>query len=80
MTKGTCKIDGCTSKNRSRGLCGMHYQRLLARGTTDDPKPPPVEDRFWARVDKSGPSVPGHPEMGECWQWTGKYVQHKTGG
>lgn len=30
----------------------------------------PVEDRFWAKVDKNGP-IPEHiPEIGPCWVWT----------
>lgn len=31
----------------------------------------PIQDRFWAKVDKNGP-VPVHqPELGPCWIWTG---------
>jgi hypothetical protein len=30
----------------------------------------PLEDRFWAKVDKDGP-IPAHrPELGPCWIWT----------
>jgi hypothetical protein len=30
----------------------------------------PLEERFWAKVDKNGP-VPEHrPELGPCWVWT----------
>lgn len=30
----------------------------------------PIEDRYWAKVDKNGP-VPTHrPELGPCWPWT----------
>lgn len=29
-----------------------------------------AEDRFWSKVDKSGP-IPSHtPELGPCWLWT----------
>ena len=32
---------------------------------------PTKEQRFWMKVDKSGP-VPAHrPELGNCWAWTG---------
>lgn len=32
----------------------------------------PIEDRFWAKVDKHGP-VPAHrPELGPCWLWMGR--------
>lgn len=30
-----------------------------------------VADRFWSKVDKSGPLSPLHPELGPCWLWTG---------
>jgi len=33
-----------------------------------------IVDRFWAKVNRSGP-VPAHrPELGPCWQWTGCVV------
>lgn len=31
----------------------------------------PVADRFWAKVDKSGPLHPYDSTLGECWVWTG---------
>lgn len=37
----------------------------------------PAEDRFWPKVDKSGP-IPAHcPELGPCWPWTGS--RHEFG-
>lgn len=33
------------------------------------PKPQPLEQRFWPKVDKNGP-VPAHmPHLGQCWLW-----------
>ena len=32
---------------------------------------PPVEERFWPKVDKNGPVPEPHPELGPCWVWTG---------
>jgi hypothetical protein len=29
----------------------------------------PLADRFWAKVDKNGPTV--RPDLGPCWHWTG---------
>lgn len=67
-----CSFDGCDKPTHSRGLCVAHYRRLLNNG---DPavtkvggtKPgtilSPLEDRFWAKVDKRGPD--------DCWLWTG---------
>jgi len=32
----------------------------------------PLEARFWSNVNKDGP-VPAHcPELGKCWNWTGR--------
>jgi len=38
---------------------------------------PPVQDRFWSKVDQAGP-VPTHcPHLGPCWIWTG--ARHHDG-
>jgi hypothetical protein len=35
------------------------------------PKPLPVGERFWSKVNKNGP-IPAHrPKLGRCWVWTG---------
>jgi HNH endonuclease len=60
----TCSIDDCERRKSSRGWCSMHYRRWMRNG---DPEKRqrlrglPPKDRFWARVDASGP----------CWTWTG---------
>lgn len=33
-------------------------------------KRPTAEERFWARLDKSGPIPESNPELGRCWAWT----------
>ena len=33
-----CSIPGCKGMHRARGLCYLHYQRLMNRGTTDPPR------------------------------------------
>jgi hypothetical protein len=30
-----------------------------------------TEERFWSKVDKSGPVPPHRPRLGKCWLWTG---------
>lgn len=75
-----CSVDGCGRSHRSRGLCGLHHQRWLAHGDplkviapSERRRPEPISlaERFWPKVNKSGP-VPEHrPELGPCWLWTG---------
>lgn len=62
----TCSVEGCDGPVYMRGWCCAHYQRWLKRGHFH--LPTPVE-RFWNRVNKSGPV---HPVCGQCWAWTGK--------
>lgn len=64
MTNRTCSFDGCEKPPTARGWCPMHYQRWRHTGTTDTPAAwPTVEERFWAKVDRSsGPDA--------CWPWT----------
>lgn len=73
MAHGNCSVSTCTRVGRlARGLCLTHYARWRKYGTTDDPRPPSPEERFWAKVNKDGP-VPGvRPELGPCWVWTGE--------
>lgn len=59
----TCKIEQCDKPGEYiRGMCPMHYQRWRLRGDPLwEPVRPTIEERFWAKVDKSG----------DCWVWTG---------
>ena len=34
-----------------------------------------LEDRFWAKVDKNGPTPEHMPEIGPCWVWKGRIVR-----
>lgn len=65
-----CGAPGCLRMACSRGLCSAHYQAqregrelvaLLPLGCT-------TEERFWAKVDKDGPTQP-HMDT-PCWVWT----------
>ncbi|ORA77202.1 hypothetical protein BST28_18935 [Mycolicibacter kumamotonensis] len=53
-------MDGCTSKVKTHGWCGKHYERWRTTGTTADPVKTTYEDRFWSYVDKTK----------DCWNWT----------
>lgn len=60
MANATCSIDGCdrTGKMR-RGWCSLHYGRWKRHGNPEH-HPPSVEERFWAKVNKTD----------TCWLWT----------
>ena len=56
-----CSIEDCGGRHHSRGLCEMHYVRLLKHG---DPHHDTYGQMILSRVDQSaGP--------GGCWLWTG---------
>lgn len=59
MPKRTCTIEECNAPHRSRGFCENHYRQMRKRGMI--PLGPTPEERFWAKVDKTG----------HCWEWTG---------
>jgi hypothetical protein len=60
MPQVTCSIPDCTKPSRARGWCWPHYQHWRRNGDAAYVAPT-TEERFWAKVDKSG----------ECWAWTG---------
>lgn len=61
MTKRTCSVEGCESTHKlCKGMCSMHYQRWKRSGDPERRYVLSAEDRFWAKVDKSG----------DCWLWT----------
>lgn len=62
MADRTCSIDGCEREYLARGLCRMHYKRAQRRGEFVTTRLP-IEQRFWAKVDKSA-GADG------CWPWT----------
>ena len=65
MGKATCSEGTDCGPVVARGLCDMHYRRAKR---SDYPLPSRIgsEDRFWAKVDKTG----------ECWLWIGS-CNHK---
>jgi hypothetical protein len=70
-----CQTEDCDKEAKCRGRCGPHYRllllkgdRLVRRATTS------TEERFWSKVNKSGP-MPLHGDVpGCCWQWIGGTV------
>lgn len=71
MGERTCVIDGCERPGWTRRMCILHYSRWYKHG---DPlyerERPAMTERFWSKVDRSGP-IPEHaPELGRCWIWS----------
>ena len=74
---GNCQIDDgkgpCGRPAIAKELCTKHYQRWKKLG---DPQATKLnrdltpEERFLEKVDKNGPTLEGHPELGPCWLWT----------
>lgn len=72
-----CSVDGCERPVEGRkDLCKQHreYQRRWG----GDLRPiglgkvvTPIEDRFWASVNKDGPMPQTDAVEGRCWAWTG---------
>lgn len=66
-TTPVCSIDGCGRDSASRGLCVMHYQRLMKHGDVEY-----VSENYsknipvWDRVLKAGYNV----DENGCWLWT----------
>jgi hypothetical protein len=45
MVERTCSLEGCTKKHEARGLCNMHYMRLIRFGDPGDALPTRVYGR-----------------------------------
>lgn len=60
-TTRLCK-NGCRRPVHGQGLCGACYNRWLKSPTFVPLPKRTLEERFWAKVDKTGPN--------ECWIWT----------
>jgi len=75
MEQGTCSTPGCGRPVRARGMCRADYQRWHRAGGAIGY--PPVDVRFWSKVNKNGPVQSHAPHLGNCWLWTGGL--HATG-
>lgn len=80
MAHGICSVAGCETSGRlARTYCLTHYARWLKYGSTDEVPPPPLEERFWAKVEKAGPIPAERPDLGPCWVWTGYISEYGYG-
>lgn len=57
----SCSVTGCNNPHKTRGFCGVHYNRKMRSGEI---VPTTLADRFWSKVDRSGGPA-------ACWPWTG---------
>jgi hypothetical protein len=60
-----CGAKFAVTPSDTKKFCGKGCRYASARGT----RSVPIEESFWARVDKSGPVVA--PDLGACWGWVG---------
>lgn len=69
MADAACSIPDCQKPRKTRGMCGMHAERVRRYG---DPQAHGAfirgddEARFWSKVNRRAD--------GECWRWTGTHV------
>lgn len=74
MTDITCSADNCSRTPRTRGLCGMHYQRAFRHNLIPRLQVPPdatLEERLRYRgwtVTETG-----------CWEWNGRRLGNGYG-
>lgn len=62
----TCDAEGCeqpVGKKGARGLCSLHYKRLMRHGDVHASQRAPVATRFFRYFTRGGAD--------ECWEWTG---------
>ncbi len=66
----TCKVERCATAAHTCGYCVAHYKRWRRWGDPmiRRPKSDPVQ-RFWAKVDKEGPTPATFRHRGRCWRW-----------
>jgi hypothetical protein len=74
---GSCSVVDCPYPDSARLLCKAHYMRWWLWGDPllDNPNPPrypPMPERFWQKVDRSG-----GPDA--CWPWTTATNAHGYG-
>lgn len=73
MAKSICSVADCGRPVHGRGWCLTHYRRWQRHGdagvTLIQRHDGTAEERFWAKVDKTG----------DCWVWTASVVDNGWG-
>jgi hypothetical protein len=65
MGERICSAPDCERPAEALGWCGMHRERIRRRGVLTLAYRPTLEERFWAKVNKTE----------TCWLWTGASSQ-----
>lgn len=55
------------------------HVRFCTRSCHTEFKRIPLEQRFWAQVNKDGPTQAHRPDIGPCWIWTGSPARRGYG-
>lgn len=77
----TCEVPDCDRAVAARGICLPHYKRWQRWGDPLISRPTaPAAERFWAKVDRNGPTSASRPGLGPCWQWTAGTTRQGYGG
>ena len=67
-----CSVDECGDLAHfpEWGMCQKHWTRFKRHGCTDPPHTLRVAERFWSKVNKTGPVPAYRLDLGRCWLWT----------
>lgn len=69
-----CSVEGCEKPHYGNGFCDTHNKRWKLYGDPAAPRKARVKvsavERFWSKVDKTGPIPEQRPDLGPCWLWT----------
>src|SRR5215207_1780130 len=69
-----CSVEGCGKAVRSNGLCGTHYYRMRARGTTEMSavfRDAPLHRKILRQLKLNRQSG--------CWEWQGTVANNSYG-
>lgn len=68
-----CSVDDCVRPYYGKGLCALHYQRWLRKGSTDLDRRPTTQERYEGLVDRSGGPDACHPWTGHLDKGYGRF-------
>lgn len=79
MNKAECSVDDCQKKEKSRGLCAMHYERVRLYGDVNFVTCRKGEKRGPRHKDLSAMLNSRSEPEGECLVWRGSIKQNGYG-